>query len=49
MGIAAGLLYVPSVAVQAHHWRKRRALAMGIVATGCPIHPHVSVYSYYSF
>ncbi|KIJ37797.1 hypothetical protein M422DRAFT_781574 [Sphaerobolus stellatus SS14] len=29
MGIGAGLLYVPSVAVQAHHWRARRALAMG--------------------
>ncbi|KAF8882584.1 MFS general substrate transporter [Infundibulicybe gibba] len=34
MGIGAGLLYVPCVAVQAHHWRARRALAMGIVATG---------------
>ncbi|KXN80861.1 Riboflavin transporter MCH5 [Leucoagaricus sp. SymC.cos] len=34
MGIGAGLLYVPSMAVQAHHWRTRRALAMGIVATG---------------
>ncbi|KAJ3572737.1 hypothetical protein NP233_g2893 [Leucocoprinus birnbaumii] len=34
MGIGSGLLYVPSVAVQAHHWKNRRALAMGIVATG---------------
>ena len=39
MGIGAGLLYVPSVAVQAHHWRSRRALAMGIVATGTPFRP----------
>jgi len=34
MGIGAGLLYTPAVAVQAHHWVKRRALAMGIVITG---------------
>lgn len=34
MGIGAGLLYLPAVAIQAHHWRARRALAMGIVVTG---------------
>jgi len=34
MGIGAGLLYAPSVAVQAHHWCSRRSLAMGIVASG---------------
>ncbi|KAI0311929.1 MFS general substrate transporter [Amylostereum chailletii] len=34
MGIGAGLLYTPAVAIQAHHWRMRRALAMGIVITG---------------
>ena len=34
MGIGARLLYVPSLAVQAHHWRTHRAFAMGIVATG---------------
>ncbi|KAF9228324.1 MFS general substrate transporter [Gyrodon lividus] len=33
LGIGAGLLYVPAVAVQAHHWRKKRAFAMGIVIT----------------
>ena len=33
MGIGAGLLYAPSIAVQAHHWRSRRSLAMGIVAS----------------
>ncbi|KAH7890615.1 MFS general substrate transporter [Phlebopus sp. FC_14] len=33
LGIGAGLLYVPAVAVQAHHWRKRRAFAMGVVVS----------------
>ncbi|KAI0311458.1 MFS general substrate transporter [Amylostereum chailletii] len=37
MGIGAGILYVPAVAIQAHHWKRRRALAMGIVATGSSI------------
>ncbi|KIM75300.1 hypothetical protein PILCRDRAFT_680559 [Piloderma croceum F 1598] len=34
MGIGAGLIYLPAMAVQAHHWKTRRALAMGIVITG---------------
>ncbi|KZT66414.1 MFS general substrate transporter [Daedalea quercina L-15889] len=34
LGLASGLLLVPAQSVQAHHWRHRRALAMGIVATG---------------
>jgi hypothetical protein len=34
IGIGAGLLYVPAMALQAHYWRDRRALAMGIVITG---------------
>ncbi|KAJ3493148.1 hypothetical protein NLJ89_g11085 [Agrocybe chaxingu] len=34
VGIGSGLLYVPCLAVQSHHWRARRAYAMGIVATG---------------
>ncbi|KAF8999606.1 MFS general substrate transporter [Cyathus striatus] len=34
MGIGAGMLYVPAMAIQAHYWQKRRALAMGIVALG---------------
>jgi len=33
MGIGSGLIYLPAIAVQAHHWRARRALAMGLVAT----------------
>lgn len=34
MGIGAGLVYLPSLAVQAHHWQTRRAMAMGIAITG---------------
>lgn len=34
LGVGAGLLYVPAVAVQAHHWKRRRAFAMGVVVTG---------------
>ena len=37
MGIGAGLIYVPALAIQAHHFRQRRALAMGIVVTGAAI------------
>jgi MFS family permease len=37
MGIGAGLIYLPAMAVQAHHWKDRRALTMGIVITGTPI------------
>lgn len=37
LGIGAGLLYVPSMAVQSHHWRTYRALAMGVVTTGSSI------------
>lgn len=43
VGIAAGAMYVPSVAVVSHYFRKRRALAMTIVASGSSlgavIHP----------
>ena len=44
-GIGGGLVYIPALAVQAHHWRRYRPLAMGIVITGelCPsvevVHP----------
>ena len=34
MGIGSGLMLVPAISVQAHHWRVRRSLAMGIVMTG---------------
>ncbi|KAI0728959.1 MFS general substrate transporter [Fomitopsis betulina] len=34
MGIGAGLIYVSSIPVQGHHWRARRALAMGLVVCG---------------
>ncbi|KAJ7674065.1 MFS general substrate transporter [Mycena polygramma] len=42
-GIGAGMTYVPCVAVISHHFQKRRALAMTIVASGSSlgavIHP----------
>lgn len=34
MGLGAGLMFVPALSVQTHYWRKRRALAMGIVLSG---------------
>ncbi|KAJ7214667.1 MFS general substrate transporter [Mycena haematopus] len=34
MGLGAGMVYVPSVAVVSHYFHKRRALAMSIVASG---------------
>lgn len=34
MGVGMGLIYGPSLAVQAQYWRVRRAMAMGIVITG---------------
>lgn len=34
MGIGAGVLFVPAMAVQAHHWRRRRPLAIGVVTAG---------------
>jgi MFS family permease len=37
MGIGAGCLYAPALAIQAHHWYERRALAMGIVVTGSSV------------
>ncbi|KZT63237.1 MFS general substrate transporter [Daedalea quercina L-15889] len=37
MGIGSGLMLVPAMSVQAHHWRTRRSLAMGIVMTGSGI------------
>ncbi|KAJ4469214.1 MFS general substrate transporter [Lentinula aciculospora] len=32
-GLGAGLVYVPVLAVQSHHWRRLRPVAMGIVIT----------------
>ncbi|EIM82644.1 MFS general substrate transporter [Stereum hirsutum FP-91666 SS1] len=34
MGIGAGILFVPAMAIQAHHWRRRRSLAIGVVTAG---------------
>ncbi|KAG1807021.1 major facilitator superfamily domain-containing protein [Suillus subaureus] len=43
LGIAFGLLYIPSMAVISHHFRQRRTLVMTFVATGSSlgaiIHP----------
>lgn len=43
MGLGAGTVYIPSVAVLSHYFHKRRALAMTIVASGSSlgsvIHP----------
>ncbi|KAH9837960.1 uncharacterized protein C8Q71DRAFT_755378 [Rhodofomes roseus] len=36
-GLGTGLLVVPALSVQSHHWRRRRALAMGIVLMGSSI------------
>ncbi|KAG1727502.1 major facilitator superfamily domain-containing protein [Suillus lakei] len=37
MGIASGLIYIPSVAVISHHFRRRRTLVLTFVATGSPL------------
>ncbi|KAJ7246882.1 MFS general substrate transporter [Mycena haematopus] len=34
LGIGAGMVYIPSIAVVSHYFHKRRALAMTIVASG---------------
>ncbi|EMD32180.1 hypothetical protein CERSUDRAFT_58834 [Gelatoporia subvermispora B] len=34
VGIGSGIIYVPALTIQAHHWKKRRALAMGVVISG---------------
>jgi hypothetical protein len=33
-GIGTGFLFIPCLAVQAHHWGEGRALAMALVSTG---------------
>ncbi|KAF8490866.1 major facilitator superfamily domain-containing protein [Gautieria morchelliformis] len=37
VGLGSGLIYLPSMVVQTHHWRARRALAMGFVITGSSV------------
>ncbi|GJJ06046.1 hypothetical protein Clacol_000234 [Clathrus columnatus] len=34
LGIGGGLIYIPTLAIQSHYWRRHRALALGVVATG---------------
>ncbi|OBZ76864.1 Riboflavin transporter MCH5 [Grifola frondosa] len=38
-GLGAGFIYVPALTVQAHHWKKRRSLAMGILNAGSQLAP----------
>ncbi|THU89177.1 MFS general substrate transporter [Dendrothele bispora CBS 962.96] len=37
LGIAQGLLYLPSLAIIGHHFEKKRTLVMGIVASGAAV------------
>ncbi|KAK7434243.1 hypothetical protein VKT23_020293 [Stygiomarasmius scandens] len=37
LGIAQGLLYLPSLAIVGHHFKKKRTLVMGIVASGAAV------------
>lgn len=36
MGLGGGLLLVPTISLQAHYWKKHRALVMGIILAGSP-------------
>jgi MFS family permease len=42
-GLGAGLIYIPALGITAHHFKRKRSLAMGIVAAGSSlggvIHP----------
>ena len=40
--IGAGFVYIPSIAVQSHHWGRLRPLAMGIEFTGIRRFIHVN-------
>ncbi|KAL5531046.1 hypothetical protein ACEPAG_3922 [Sanghuangporus baumii] len=37
LGIAMGLTYIPTMGVLAHHFQRRRTIAMGIVASGSSV------------
>ncbi|KAI0319669.1 major facilitator superfamily domain-containing protein [Amylostereum chailletii] len=37
MGLGAGLIYIPSIAIQSHHWGSRRPLALGIIFSGSSV------------
>ncbi|KAF7378207.1 MFS general substrate transporter [Mycena sanguinolenta] len=37
LGLGAGMVYVPSIAVVSHYFKKRRTLAMAIVASGSSV------------
>ncbi|KAH7890368.1 MFS general substrate transporter [Phlebopus sp. FC_14] len=37
MGIAMGILFLPALSIQAHYFKRRRALAMGIIMSGSSV------------
>lgn len=37
VGLGCGMMFLPALSVQAHHWNKYRAMAMGIVLTGTSV------------
>lgn len=37
IGLGCGMMFLPALSVQAHHWSKYRAMAMGIVLTGTSV------------
>ncbi|KAH0828906.1 MFS general substrate transporter [Lanmaoa asiatica] len=37
MGIAMGILFLPTLSIQAHYFKRRRALAMGIIMSGSSV------------
>ncbi|KAH0828878.1 MFS general substrate transporter [Lanmaoa asiatica] len=37
MGIAMGILFLPTLSIQAHYFKRRRALAMGVVMSGSSV------------
>ena len=37
MGLGAGFVFTPAMAIQAHYFRKKRPLAMGIVVSGASL------------
>lgn len=45
-GIGGGLIYIPSLAIQSHRWRRHRSLAMGIVFSGTFTYVDTSYHSF---
>lgn len=47
MGIGQGILFLPSLTIVGHHFKRRRALASGIVVSGCMCSPE-TLYKFYA-